>query len=282
MYMTEQFKKWAAQTPEIRKDILKMITKANSGHPGGSLSMVEIIMSLFAEGGVMKLNEDITSNDRDRFVLSKGHGVPALYAILGNLGIGGVDKNKAVETLRQLDSDYQGHPDRVRLPIVEASTGSLGQGASIAQGIAMAYKMDNNPHRVYTIVGDGEMQEGQIWEVALSAAHYKVNNLTLILDYNKAQIDGHTQEVMGLDPLREKWEAFGWHVHEIDGHNYEQIVNALKDTHPEKPSMIIANTIKGKGVSFMEGLVGWHGKAPTAEECDKACTELEQLTEIGL
>ncbi len=278
----EIFADWAQKTPKIRQNIIRMITQAGSGHPGGSLSMVELLMTLFAPNGIMQLNEDLTSNNRDRFVLSKGHGVPALYAVLGHLHIGGVDENRAIETLRQLGSEYQGHPDRVRLPIMEASTGSLGQGASIAQGIALGYKMENNPHRVYSILGDGEMQEGQIWEVALSAAHKKLNNLTLILDYNKAQIDGYTKDVLGLDPLKEKWEAFGWHVHEIDGHKYEEIYHALKDTHSEKPSMIIANTIKGRGVSFMEGLVGWHGKAPSAEECEKACQELETKTEIGL
>ena len=277
----EVFADWAKKTPKIRQNIIRMITNAKSGHPGGSLSMVELIMALFAPNGVMKLNDDLNSNDRDRFVLSKGHGVPALYAVLGELGIGNVDANKAVETLRQLGSDYQGHPDRVRLPIVEASTGSLGQGLSIAQGIAMSYKMDNNPHKVYTIIGDGEMQEGQIWEAGLSAAHKKLGNLIAILDYNKAQIDGHTSEVLSLDPLTDKWRAFGWHVHEIDGHNYAEICKALTDNHAEKPTMIIANTIKGKGVSFMEGQVGWHGKAPSPEEADQACKEVEQLT-IGL
>ncbi len=278
----ELFQKWAKITPEIRKDIIKMITNAKSGHPGGSLSMVELLMALFAPEGIMKLNDDVTSNERDRFVLSKGHGAPALYATLANLGLADFDREKITSTFRQLGSDFQGHPDRARLPIVEASTGSLGQGVSIAQGIAMGYQMDNNAHRVYTIVGDGEMQEGQIWEAAISAAHKKVHNLTLILDYNKAQIDGFVKDVMGLEPLKAKWEAFGWHVHEIDGHNYQEIVTALKDTHPEKPSMIIAHTIKGKGVSFMEGLVGWHGKAPSLEEADKAYAEFDQQQTIGL
>ena len=279
--MKENFKQWASDTPEIREDILKMIHQCGSGHPGGSLSMVEILMALFGNGGVMKDLDQADANKRDRFVLSKGHGVPALYAILAKLGIGGISK-ESLMTLRHLDSPIQGHPDRVRLPIMEASTGSLGQGASIAQGIALAYKADNNPHRVYTIVGDGEMQEGQIWEVALSASHFKLDNFTLILDYNKAQIDGYVKDVMNLDSVADKWKAFGWHVHEIDGHNYEEITNALTNNVSGKPTMIVANTIKGKGVSFMEGLVGWHGKAPNDEELKKGSEEVLSNTTIGL
>lgn len=276
----EIFEKWSKETVKIRENILKMIAQAASGHPGGSLSLVEIIYTLFAKEGVMKHDPKNPSRyDRDRFVLSKGHGVPALYAILNAVGYD--ISEQELMSLRQLGSRLQGHPDRARLPIMEASTGSLGQGASIAQGIAMAYKLDKNPHRVYCVLGDGEMQEGQVWEVALSASHKKLNNLTLILDYNKGQIDGHVKDVLNLEPLKPKWEAFGWHVQVVDGHNFSELYSALNSTHPEKPTMIIANTVKGKGVSFMEDTNEWHGKAPKKEELDKALKEIQSKV-IGL
>lgn len=276
----EIFEKWSKETIKIRENILKMIAQAASGHPGGSLSLVEIIYTLFAKEGVMKHDpKNPARYDRDRFVLSKGHGVPALYAILNAVGYD-ITENELM-SLRQVGSRLQGHPDRVRLPIMEASTGSLGQGASIAQGIAMAYKLDNNPHRVYCVLGDGEMQEGQIWEVALSAAHKKLNNLTLILDYNKGQIDGHVKDVLGLEPLKPKWEAFGWNVQVVDGHNFSELYRSLTSNHPEKPTIIIANTVKGKGVSFMEDTNEWHGKAPKKEELDKAIKEIQSKV-IGL
>lgn len=278
--MSATYQRWASETPKIRENILKMIAKAGSGHPGGSLSLVEILYSLFAKDGVMKHDpKNPEKYDRDRMVLSKGHGVPALYAVMAATGYDITESE--LMTLRELGSRLQGHPDRARIPYMEASTGSLGQGASIAQGIAMAYKLDNNPHRVYTVIGDGEMQEGQIWEVALSASHKKLNNLTMILDYNKGQIDGHVKDVLDLEPLKPKWEAFGWHTQVVDGHNYQQLVDALKNTHPTKPSMIIANTIKGKGVSFMEDQNGWHGKAPNKEELEKSLNEVKTKT-IGL
>lgn len=279
--MSNHFSEWASQTPKIRENILKMIHQAGNGHPGGSLSLVEILMSLWAEGGVMKHSPELEKSfDRDRFVLSKGHGVPALYAILHHVGYD-ISEDELM-TLRHLNSRMQGHPDRVRLPIVEASTGSLGQGASIAQGIAMAYKLDGRSERVYCALGDGEIQEGQVWEVALSAPHHKLGNLTLIVDYNKGQIDGPTNEVLNLVDLKSKWVAFGWNTHEVDGHNYEELTNALKDVSSDKPSMIIANTIKGKGVSFMEGDIGWHGKATNEDELKKALGEIQGNNSIGL
>ncbi len=275
------YESWAKRTPKIRENILKSIHQAGSGHPGGSLSLVEIIYALFGKDGVMKHGPELVDgNERDRFVLCKGHGVPALYSILSDVGYD--ISEKELMTLRHLGSRMQGHPDRVRLPIVEASTGSLGQGASIAQGIAMGYKMSGNAHRVYGVIGDGEMQEGQIWEVAMSAPHHKLSNYTLILDYNKGQIDGPTNEVLGLEPVKEKWQAFGWHVHEIDGHNYNELVTALKDTHKDKPTFIIAHTIKGKGVDFMEGKIDWHGAAPSDEQLDNALKQVANNTSIGL
>jgi transketolase len=278
--MSANYSAWSKDTISIRENILKMITKAASGHPGGSLSLVEILYTLFAKDGVMKHDpKNPARYDRDRLVLSKGHGVPALYAILHHFGYD-ITAHE-LDTLRELGSRLQGHPDRVRIPYVEASTGSLGQGASIAQGIAMAYKLDKNPHQVFCILGDGEMQEGQIWEVALSAPFKKLNNLTLILDYNKGQIDGPVSEVLDLEPLKPKWESFGWNTLVVDGHNFAELQKALSTVHPTKPTMIIANTIKGKGVSFMEGQIGWHGKAPSQDELAKAIAEIK-TTSIGL
>ena len=266
--MSPNFQTWSEKTPKIRENILKMIHAAGNGHPGGSLSLVEILMALMGEGGAMKLDtNNYESNDRDRLVLSKGHGVPALYAMMVEAGFDITEDE--LMSLRQLGSRIQGHPDRVRLPFVEASTGSLGQGASIAQGMAMSYKLDNNSHHIYTIVGDGEIQEGQVWEVALSAPHHKLNNLTLIVDYNKGRIDGPTNEVLNLENLKAKWEAFGWKTFEIDGHNYKELYEAL--THRcDQPVCVVAHTIKGKGVDFMEGGIDWHGKAPNDEQLTQA------------
>lgn len=277
----EVFQRWASETPRIRQNILKMIHKAGNGHPGGSLSLVEIIYTLLADGGFMEHDpKDPETLDRDRLVLCKGHGVPALYSILSAVGYD-ISEDELM-TLRQLGSRMQGHPDRVRISYVEASTGSLGQGASIAQGIAMSYKMDKNPHRVYGIIGDGEMQEGQVWEVALSAPHHKLSNLTLILDYNKGQIDGPTNEVLNLEPVTNKWEAFGWDVRVADGHNYKELSQAFSKPSSEKPTMIVAHTIKGKGVSFMEDVIDWHGKATNEDELTKALGEIEANKTIGL
>lgn len=275
------FARWAEKSPEIRALILTAIHRAGSGHPGGSLSLVEILMALLGEGGIMSHGpEKLGGNDRDRLVLSKGHGVPALYALLSHAGYD-IAKEELMR-LRQLGSRLQGHPDRARLPIMEASTGSLGQGVSIALGMAQGYLLDQNPHRIYCILGDGEMQEGQIWEGALSAPHHKLANLTLILDYNKGQIDGPTNEVLQLEPIEEKWRAFGWHTHEVDGHNYQELTQALKACHSQKPSFIIAHTIKGKGVDFMEGNIQWHGKATNDEELALALKQVKQNTTIGV
>lgn len=279
--MQETFQNWAKETPRIRENILNMIHQAGNGHPGGSLSLVEILYTLFAKEGVMKHSPSkIGSNDRDRLVLCKGHGVPALYAVLSAVGYDITEEE--LMTLRHLGSRMQGHPDRVRLPIVEASTGSLGQGASIAQGLALGYKLDQNPHRVFGVIGDGEMQEGQVWEVALSAPHHKLDNLTLILDYNKGQIDGPTNEVLNLEPVAEKWKAFGWEVFEIDGHNYQELHKSLTAPQTNKPRFIVAHTIKGKGVDFMEGNIGWHGKATNEEELPKALEQVRNNDTIGL
>ena len=257
---------------ECRVDILEMLTKAKSGHPGGSLSVIDIIVALFeAEMKSDPVRPDW--EDRDRLILSKGHSVPALYAVLAQRG--SIPKSE-LGTLRQINSRLQGHPDRVAFPWAEASTGSLGQGLSIAQGIAMGFKLAGKSSRVYCVMGDGETQEGQVWEAAMSAPKFKLNNLVVFTDNNNGQIDGHVDEVMDLRPLAEKWRAFRWAVHEIDGHDFGQILGALdkarKET--EKPTMIIARTVKGKGVSFMENNIGWHGVAPNDEQLKKAIAEI--------
>ncbi len=258
---------------DCRRQILTMISKAKSGHPGGSLSCIDILVALFFTEIKMK-PEDPAWEDRDRFVLSKGHGVPALYAILAQKGI---LKEEELMTLRMTNSKLQGHPDRVMMPVVEASTGSLGQGLSIAQGIALALKYQKKSARVFCVIGDGESQEGQIWETAMSAPKFGLNNLIVFLDHNNGQIDGKVEQVMDINPIKDKWQAFKWAVQEIDGHDYNQLLGALdKAKHEEKrPTLIIANTVKGKGVSFMEGNIGWHGVAPKADELAKALSEIE-------
>jgi len=257
---------------ECREDILMMLEKAGSGHPGGSLSAIDIIVALFFNE--MKMDpKNANWEDRDRFILSKGHGVPALYSVLAKKGAIGRDE---LWTLRKLNSRLQGHPDRVALPFVEASTGSLGQGLSIAQGIALALKVKKNPARVFCMMGDGEIQEGQVWEAALSAPKFKLDNLIAILDNNNGQIDGHVTEVMDLSPIADKWRAFNWNVIEINGHDFNEIVPALAKTKSGngKPTLIWAHTVKGKGVSFMENNIGWHGVTPNAEQLKKALAEV--------
>ena len=261
---------------ELRGDIIRMLTAAGSGHPGGSLSAIDIVTCLyFAQ--MRHRPEDPQWPERDRFILSKGHGVPAVYAVLAKCGYFAKEQ---LMTLRQIESPLQGHPDRVRLPGIEASTGSLGQGLSIALGMALASKIDNKRFHVYCMLGDGETQAGQIWEALMAAPHLKADTLTVILDYNKAQIDGLTNEIMNLEPLVDKLRAFNWNVEEIDGHNYQQILDALgrsRRTHG-KPTFIVANTIKGRGVSFMEtNLVDWHGKTPTPAESEKALADIEAM-----
>ena len=258
---------------QIRKDILEMIAKANSGHPGGSLSATDIIVTLYYHK--MRHNPKKPDwEDRDRFVLSKGHCCPAVYAVLARQGYFPASKLK---TLRQVDSMLQGHPDMKKTKGIEMSTGSLGQGLSVANGMAIAGRLDKKDYRVYCMIGCGESQEGQIWEAAMTAAHYKLDNLVCIQDYNKLQIDGSINSVKCVEPIKDKWRAFGWHVIEIKGHNFKEIIKALDDADKVKgkPTMILANTIKGKGVSFMENNAGWHGKAPNEEELKRALKELE-------
>ena len=257
---------------EIRKSIVSMITEAKSGHPGGSLSATDILTALyFSEMNIDPANPKMEG--RDRFVLSKGHAAPAIYATLAEKGYFSKDE---LMTLRKFGSRLQGHPDMKKLPGIEISTGSLGQGLSVANGMALNAKMFNENYRTYVILGDGEVQEGQIWEAAMTAAHYKLNNLCAFLDNNNLQIDGNVSEIMGVEPLDKKWEAFGWNVIKIDGHDFEQILSALDKAREckDKPTMVIAKTIKGKGVSFMENVCGFHGVAPTVEELEKALAEL--------
>ena len=257
---------------EIRKSIVSMITEAKSGHPGGSLSATDILTALyFSEMNVDPANPKMEG--RDRFVLSKGHAAPAIYATLAEKGYFSKDE---LMTLRKFGSRLQGHPDMKKLPGIEISTGSLGQGLSVANGMALNAKMFNENYRTYVILGDGEVQEGQIWEAAMTAAHYKLDNLCAFLDNNNLQIDGNVSEIMGVEPLDKKWEAFGWNVIKIDGHDFEQILSALDKAREckDKPTMVIAKTIKGKGVSFMENVCGFHGVAPTLEELERALAEL--------
>ena len=256
----------------IRKDIVSMIHMSKSGHPGGSLSAVEILTALSFDEMTIDPN-NCKMEDRDRFVLSKGHAAPVLYATLAHKGY--FDREE-LKGLRKINRMLQGHPDMKGTPGVEMSTGSLGQGFSVACGMAMASKLDNAPWRVYTLLGDGEVQEGIVWEAAMSAAHYKLDNMVAFLDYNGLQIDGKTEDVMNIGPIVDKFKAFGWNVIEIDGHDFDQIFAALdmaKET-VGKPTMIIAKTIKGKGVSFMENQAGWHGAAPSDSDLERALLDL--------
>ena len=256
----------------IRREIVTMIHEAKSGHPGGSLSTVEILTALYFD----EMNIDPTNpkmEDRDRFVLSKGHAAPALYATLAERGF--FDK-KELAGFRKFGSMLQGHPDMNKVPGVDMSTGSLGQGFSAACGMAMGSKLDNAPWNVYALLGDGEIQEGIVWEATMSAAHYKLDNLIVFLDYNGLQIDGNIESVMNVNPIEGKFKSFGWNVITIDGHDYDQIFAALdiaKDT-LERPTIIIAKTIKGKGVSFMENQSSWHGRALNDSELKQALLDL--------
>lgn len=256
---------------EMRKSIVRMVGAAKSGHPGGSLSAADIVACLY--GHVMRHDPANPSwSERDRFVLSKGHAGPVLYSALAEFGYFPKDE---LMTFRKLNSRLQGHPDMKKTPGVEFSTGSLGHGLGAAVGMAMAAKMDKRDSRIFVMIGDGESQEGGIWEAAMSAPHYKLDNLTAILDHNGLQIDGPNAEVMGVEPVADKWRAFGWNVIEIDGHDYAQILDALESKAADKPTIIVARTVKGKGVSFMENAVDWHGKAPKPEEVEKALAEID-------
>jgi transketolase len=265
----------------LRISILEMLTTAKSGHPGGSLSAIDLLTVLWFSEMRGVSDPARSPAHRDRFILSKGHGVPALYAVLAELGY---IPHEELKTLRQLGSRLQGHPDRARLPIMEASTGSLGQGMSVAQGLAMGLRKDHPEAKVFCLVGDGEIQEGQIWECALSAAKYELSNLCVILDQNGGQIDGPVSQVMPIEPVVEKWSAFGWHVIDIDGHDFAQIQKAFAEFRElgakgsKKPVFIRARTVKGKGVSFMENKIEWHGVAPKPEELARAIAELKPLT----
>jgi transketolase len=257
----------------LRIEILKMLTEAGSGHTGGSLSAADIVAALYFYKMRHK-PRDPKWRERDRFILSKGHAAPLLYAALA---LSGYFDKPLLKTLRKLGSPLQGHPCSKKLPGVEISTGSLGQGLSIANGIAMGLKLDKLSSRVYCLMGDGEIQEGQVWEAAMTASHYKLDNMCAIIDNNGLQIDGYCCDVMCIEPVVNKWLAFGWHVIDIDGHDMEAIVDAFDEaeTIKGKPAMIVARTVKGKGVSFFEGKVQYHGIAPTSEELEKALKELE-------
>jgi len=258
---------------EVRIDIIKMLAKAGSGHAGGSLGVTDILVALYF-GGVLNYNpKQSTWPKRDRFVLSNGHVCPALYAVLARAGY--FSKAK-LQTLRKINSDLQGHPDRTSLPGIETSAASLGQGIGVACGLALAGKLDKANYKVICLTSDGEHQEGSTWEAINFASHYRLDNLVNIIDRNYVQISGCTEEVMHVDPLADKYKAFGWHVMKVDGHNIEQIKRAfLKFDHiHERPMVIIAKTVMGKGVSFMENNHLWHGKAPKPEEAQKALAEL--------
>ena len=257
----------------LRIEILKMLTEAGSGHTGGSLSAADIVTALYFYKMRHHPN-DPKWIERDRFILSKGHAAPVLYAALA---LSGYFDKSLLWTLRKLGSPLQGHPCSRKLPGIEISTGSLGQGLSIANGIAIGLKLDSLSSRVYCLLGDGEIQEGQVWEAAMTASHYNLDNLCAIIDNNGLQIDGHCCDVMCVEPIVDKWAAFGWHVLDINGHDMEAIVGALNEaeTLKGKPTMIVARTVKGKGVSFFEGKVEYHGLAPTHEELEKALKELK-------
>ena len=275
MVSEQELKKLKETAREIRINIIKMLTEAGSGHPGGSLSIADILTVLYFH----KMRHDPKNpkwDQRDRFVLSKGHGVPTQYAVLAKSGY---FSEEELMSLRKTGSRLQGHPDRSRLPGMEASTGSLGQGLSIAVGMAVAGKMDKKNYRIYCMVGDGESQSGQIWEAAMCAAKYKLDNLTAVLDYNKIQLDDRVNIVMEIEPVKDKWKSFGWNVIEIDGNDIPKIIDALDDAEKVKgkPTIIIAHTVKGKGVSYMEDNVDWHGKAPSKELAEQAIKELESI-----
>lgn len=264
----------------IRKMALEGVYSAKAGHPGGSLSIADILSYLYLEE--MNISKDtIKSPDRDRFVLSKGHCAPALYGALAEIG---VIPKEDIKTLRHIDSYLQGHPDMKGTDGIDMSTGSLGQGISAANGMALAGKLDKKDYRVYTILGDGELEEGQVWEAAMFAPHYKLDNLTAFVDFNGLQIDGDITKVMNPCPIDEKFKAFGWNVIVIDAHDLDQIESAVNEAKATKgkPTMIIAKSVKGKGVSFMENQASWHGAAPNDEQYAQAIAELDAyIEEIG-
>ncbi len=274
--LTNQFNFSMAELKEmakkLRRHVITMIATAVSGHPGGSLSAADIITALYFK--VLRHNPQKPEwQDRDRLILSKGHAAPILYAALAESGYFPVEE---LATLRKLDSRLQGHTDRNLTPGVEMSAGSLGMGLSFGVGVALAAKLDSHDYKTYVLLSDGECDEGQTWEAALSGAQFKLDNLVAIIDCNQIQLSGWTRDIMNLEPLNQKWQAFGWHTIDIDGHDFNQILTAFQaEKVKDKPTIIIAHTIKGKGVSFMENNVAFHGKAPTPEEAERALKELE-------
>ena len=274
----ELVKRVEAKADLLRYRIVEMVGKAGSGHPGGSLSSSDILAVLYF-GGVLRIDpQNPLRPDRDRLVLSKGHAAPALYAALAERGFFPVE---TLLTLRQMGSILQGHPDAKKTPGVEASTGSLGQGLSVGVGMALAGKLDKRDYRVWVLLGDGECEEGQVWEAAMAAAHYRLDNLTAIIDHNRLQIDGPVEKVMSPEPIGEKFKAFGWDVRTVDGHNVAELMRVFKEPPGAqgKPRAIVAETTKGKGVSFMEGTAAWHGRAPKGEELQRAVAELKSRLE---
>lgn len=269
-YSYNDLKKIASK---CRRNILEQVYSASSGHIGGSLSCIDILVTIYFKHANVDINNS-KWEDRDRVILSKGHCSPALYSVLAEKGF--IDKD-LLKTFRKKDSILQGHPDMKHIPGVDMSSGSLGQGLSVANGIALAGRMDKRDYKVFCILGDGEVQEGQIWEAAMTAAHYKLNNVIAFLDYNNLQIDGKVEDVMNIANVADKFKAFNFNVIEIDGHDFEQIDNAIikAKQEKEKPSIIIAKTIKGKGISFMENVAKWHGEAPKEEDYRIAKNELE-------
>jgi len=260
------------QAKEVRREIVKMIGASASGHPGGSLSAADVMTALYFS----ELNQEpatVEDDSRDRFILSKGHGVPAQYAAMA---LRGYFDRESLSTLRRFGSPLQGHPERGRMPGIEASTGSLGQGISIGIGMALAARLDRADWRTYVLIGDGEANEGQIWEAAMSAAHFGLGNLCVIMDCNGIQLDGFVKDILDMGDVSEKWRAFGWNTITIDGHDMAQVLDAFDQARrvTDKPTCIVANTIKGKGVSFMENNPGFHGVAPTADEVERALAEL--------
>jgi transketolase len=261
-----------AMARKLRRHVITMLGAAGSGHPGGSLSAAEILTNLYFKE--MRFNPaDPSWPERDRFVLSKGHAAPILYAALAESGYFPVEE---LPTLRKLGSRLQGHADRTSTPGVEMSSGSLGQGLSFTIGVALAARLDSRPSRIYVLLGDGECQEGQVWEAAMAAAHFKLDNVVALVDHNDLQLDGRTRDIMNIEPLSDKWRAFGWHVFEVDGHDLADLSQALEKARQVKgqPSVIIAHTVKGKGVSFMENNVEYHGKVPSGEDLERALKEL--------
>lgn len=264
---------------DVRADIVSMIAEAGSGHPGGSLSCTDILCALYL-GGILNVRADASDDaERDRFILSKGHAAPALYAVLAHAGF---LPREELMTLRKLGSRLQGHPDMRLVPGVDASTGSLGQGLSIACGLALGLRLDGAASSVFTLLGDGECQEGQVWEAAMFAAHERLDGLCAIIDHNGLQIDGAVTDVCNPESIADKFAAFGWAVTEVDGHDMSALMKALdqaKRTREGRPKAIVAQTVKGKGVSFMEGVAGWHGKAPNADETATALAEIAAARE---